>query len=164
MAAFHLRVLSRRERLLLVPFGWFLLMVGLALLFDPPRPVGMIGALISVGLAVVVAGVVGRLPVLRSGFPGYAGPGPSPVSRPANGKDHTMPDQTVTHVTIAGVHHPRIRCDSETELEGWMDFCGDCSAKAGQYHALGCDLEECPKCYHQMISCGCGIQELRPVK
>jgi hypothetical protein len=42
-----------------------------------------------------------------------------------------------------------------------MDFCSDCFARAGQYHAIGCDLEECPKCHRQMISCGCGVDELQ---
>ena len=71
------------------------------------------------------------------------------------------PDQTVTHVSTGGVRYPRIRCGSEAEVGSEMDFCSDCFAKAGQYHAIGCDLEECPKCHRQMISCGCAIDELR---
>jgi len=36
--------------------------------------------------------------------------------------------------------------------------CGDCGASEGQYHELGCDLEECPICFGQLISCGCSAQ------
>ncbi len=33
--------------------------------------------------------------------------------------------------------------------------CHDCGAKTGHYHHLGCDVEECPHCHNQLISCGC---------
>lgn len=33
--------------------------------------------------------------------------------------------------------------------------CGDCGAKWGHYHHPGCDLEECPVCHGQAISCDC---------
>lgn len=33
--------------------------------------------------------------------------------------------------------------------------CGDCGAQVGGYHHPGCDLEVCPKCGGQLISCGC---------
>lgn len=35
------------------------------------------------------------------------------------------------------------------------ETCHDCGAKEGQLHHLGCDMERCPKCGHQLISCGC---------
>jgi len=34
--------------------------------------------------------------------------------------------------------------------------CGDCGVAAGQYHHSGCDLEICPRCRGQAISCNCG--------
>jgi len=46
-------------------------------------------------------------------------------------------------------------------MEGETDFCSDCFAECGQYHAIGCDLEECPKCHKQMISCKCVIDEYK---
>jgi hypothetical protein len=34
-------------------------------------------------------------------------------------------------------------------------LCGDCEAADGEIHDLGCDLEDCPRCGGQLISCGC---------
>jgi len=33
--------------------------------------------------------------------------------------------------------------------------CGDCHALEGENHELGCDLEQCPFCGGQLISCDC---------
>ncbi len=33
--------------------------------------------------------------------------------------------------------------------------CGGCGAKRGGVHHLGCDLERCPRCRRQLLSCGC---------
>jgi ribosomal protein S27E len=33
--------------------------------------------------------------------------------------------------------------------------CGDCGVKFGGYHHPGCDMEECPICHKQLISCYC---------
>lgn len=33
--------------------------------------------------------------------------------------------------------------------------CGDCQIKHGQVHHPGCDVERCPQCGRQLISCGC---------
>lgn len=33
--------------------------------------------------------------------------------------------------------------------------CHDCGIKPGGYHHPGCDMERCPKCEGQLISCGC---------
>lgn len=33
--------------------------------------------------------------------------------------------------------------------------CGDCGAKVGHYHHVGCDCERCPVCGLQFISCDC---------
>jgi len=34
-------------------------------------------------------------------------------------------------------------------------ICHDCSVKYGQNHKPGCDMERCPRCGEQLISCGC---------
>ena len=33
--------------------------------------------------------------------------------------------------------------------------CHDCDIKKGQLHVPGCDMERCPRCGSQLISCGC---------
>jgi hypothetical protein len=34
------------------------------------------------------------------------------------------------------------------------DVCHDCCATRGKFHHPGCDMEQCPKCQGQIISCG----------
>lgn len=38
------------------------------------------------------------------------------------------------------------------------EACKDCNVKTGQYHHLGCDMERCPSCHGQLISCGCHVR------
>ena len=33
--------------------------------------------------------------------------------------------------------------------------CPDCGVNPAEYHLLNCDIERCPKCNSQLISCGC---------
>jgi len=33
--------------------------------------------------------------------------------------------------------------------------CHDCAALPGNYHHVGCDYEECPRCHEQLIGCDC---------
>lgn len=33
--------------------------------------------------------------------------------------------------------------------------CHDCNVAVGGYHHPGCDMERCPRCQGQLISCGC---------
>lgn len=43
-----------------------------------------------------------------------------------------------------------------SEKPPWrMNTCGDCGVGRGGYHHPGCDIERCPSCLHQYISCGC---------
>jgi hypothetical protein len=37
--------------------------------------------------------------------------------------------------------------------------CGDCNAKEGEPHHMGCDQEDCPCCGMQLIMCECDIAE-----
>lgn len=36
-----------------------------------------------------------------------------------------------------------------------LGICHDCGAVEGQYHQFGCDMERCPFCGRQLISCDC---------
>ncbi len=41
-----------------------------------------------------------------------------------------------------------------------MRTCSDCAASEGAFHEPGCDLEECPFCLAQLMSCRCRYAEL----
>jgi len=41
----------------------------------------------------------------------------------------------------------------QKEMGDEKAFLCECGAKYGQYHELGCDLEQCPICRGQLLSC-----------
>ena len=64
---------------------------------------------------------------------------------------------TVTSITYDdGVYQRfRVRRKRQRAIPG-TPTCGDCGAPNGRFHHPGCDLENCPRCRQQPISCGCG--------
>lgn len=68
--------------------------------------------------------------------------------------------QTMPEVLIEGETFTRIPYGSESDDYGADDHaCGDCGVVKGQYHVMDCDVEECPRCNGQFISCDCGDDE-----
>ena len=61
-----------------------------------------------------------------------------------------------------GKEFERIRYGNEKDDWGAADHpCGDCGARRDEYHVPGCDVERCPSCGGQMISCDCSASRLQ---
>ncbi len=60
-------------------------------------------------------------------------------------------------IQVAGQVYDRVRFGQETENR-WEDFdaCPECGVSHGGLHHPGCDIEECPRCRTQYLSCDCG--------
>ncbi len=64
--------------------------------------------------------------------------------------------QTIRHYTVEGQRFSRIPYGAEDHWQAdWLESCGDCGVRAEQLHLVGCDIEQCPRCRQQALSCGC---------
>lgn len=62
-------------------------------------------------------------------------------------------------IRINGEEYDRIAYGRQQGFgEGWSIPCHDCAALEDQLHVPGCDMEQCPRCGQQLISCPCSIE------
>jgi hypothetical protein len=69
--------------------------------------------------------------------------------------------QTLKHYRIGGELFARIKYGDE--CFGWRVAttpCHDCAVTEGQFHVPGCDVEECPNCHTQLLSCECDVWDV----
>jgi hypothetical protein len=68
-------------------------------------------------------------------------------------------EQSHPVLIIDGLQYPRIPYGLEHEddqlFSNAAHLCHDCSVITGQFHLFGCDVERCPKCRQQLITCAC---------
>jgi hypothetical protein len=65
-----------------------------------------------------------------------------------------------TTYSIGGKLLERTRYGDETDSRGAeLRPCRDCGVTKGQFHVPGCDVERCPSCDGQVITCRCPYDE-----
>jgi hypothetical protein len=65
-----------------------------------------------------------------------------------------MESQRETTLIVHGSEFRRLRRGDDWP-SGDGTSCHDCGIVDGLLHAFGCDMERCPRCFGQLISCGC---------
>lgn len=68
--------------------------------------------------------------------------------------------QEILSLSLDGRAIPRIRYgDEHSDWGAIRHVCGDCAVLKSELHVPGCDVEECPSCGGQLITCDCPFDE-----
>ena len=72
-----------------------------------------------------------------------------------------MAAQEIVSLALEGRAIPRIRYGEEqSDLNAAKIPCHDCAILKGEFHVPGCDVEECPICGGQLLTCDCPFDDL----
>jgi hypothetical protein len=61
----------------------------------------------------------------------------------------------IGEIVLKGETYKRIKYGEEEDNTDIQSRCHDCGAKRGHYHHFRCDVEQCPRCKGQLLSCDC---------
>ncbi len=78
-------------------------------------------------------------------------------------KNHKDDYEAKTKYLIQGqLYDPILFGDEDSDWvgDGEDPTCGDCGCHVGEQHLDCCDIERCPRCGGQMLSCNCGTKYL----
>jgi len=70
----------------------------------------------------------------------------------------TSSGKLIKRIAFGEENHSFHQNENEEYMLYDFEFCDDCGAKQGEYHLPDCDLEVCPICYGQKLTCGCDLQ------
>ena len=78
----------------------------------------------------------------------------------ADCKQEMLDEETKSCKEFPHIFLAEVMFERDTEYFDYNARCHDCDIenKPGNVHHYGCDIERCPLCAGQLLSCGCGAQ------